>query len=104
MIVQTKAERRENDALQACHWAMREKQLHAYLDEFAFRYDCRKTIGVGRIASLVIEQLVTRKPLTTHKLINDTRPCRWFASVHLSYRYDSAAPRGVRHQGALGPG
>ena len=95
MIMQTKAERRENDALQACHWAIsllkrwllgthagavREKHLQAYLDEFAFRYNRRKTAGVGRIAARVIEQLVARKPLTTHQLINETRPCRWFTS------------------------
>jgi hypothetical protein len=49
MVMQTK-KRRENDALQACHWtisllkpwllgthagAVREKHLQAYLDEFA---------------------------------------------------------------------
>jgi transposase-like protein len=96
MIVQTKAERRENDALQACHWtisllkrwllgthagAVREKHLQAYLDEFAFRYNRRKTVGVGRIAARVIEQLVVRKPLTLRELIDDTKPCRWFASA-----------------------
>lgn len=96
MIVQTKAERRENDTLQACHWAIsllkrwllgthagavREKHLQAYLDEFAFRYNRRKTAGVGRIAARVIERLVAREPLTTHQLINVTRPCRWFASA-----------------------
>ena len=93
MIVQTKEERRENDTLQACHWAIsllkrwllgthagavREKHLQAYLDEFAFRYNRRKTAGVGRIAARVIEQLVARKPLTTHQLINETCSCRWF--------------------------
>ena len=96
MIVQTKAERRENDALQACHWtisllkrwllgthagAVREKHLQAYLDEFAFRYNRRKTAGVGRIAARVIEQLVAHEPLTMRKIIDETRPCRWFASV-----------------------
>jgi hypothetical protein len=67
MIVQTKAERRENDALQA------------YLDEFAFRYNRRKS--VGRSAARVIEQLVLRKPLMLRELIDDTKPCRWFASA-----------------------
>jgi transposase-like protein len=96
MIVQTKAERRENDALQACHWtisllkrwllgthagAVREKHLQAYLDEFAFRYNRRKTAGVGRIAARVIEQLVVREPLTMRTLIDETKPCRWFASA-----------------------
>jgi Zn ribbon nucleic-acid-binding protein/transposase-like protein len=99
MIVQTKAERRENDTLQACHWAIalfkrwllgthagavREKHLQAYLDEFAFRYNRRKTNGVGRIAARVIEQLVVREPLTMRKLINETRPCRWFVSTQAS--------------------
>ena len=84
---------KENDTLQACHWAIsllkrwllgtravREKHHQAYLDEFAFLYNRRKTAGVGRIAARVIEQLVARKPLTTRQLINETRPCRWFAS------------------------
>ena len=70
-VVQTKAERRENDAVQGCHWtisllkrwllgthagAVRDKHLQAYLDEFAFRHNRRKTNGVGRIAARVIEQ------------------------------------------------
>jgi hypothetical protein len=52
-VVQTKAERRENDAVQGCHWtipllkrwligthagAVRDKHLQGYLDEFAFRH------------------------------------------------------------------
>jgi hypothetical protein len=60
--VQTKAERRESDALQVCHWtnsllkrwllgthagAVRPKHLQAYLDEFAFRHNRRKTNGAG---------------------------------------------------------
>ena len=58
--VQTKAQRRENDAVQSCHWtisllkrwllgthagAVRDKHLQAYLDEFAFRHNRRKTNG-----------------------------------------------------------
>jgi len=96
MIVQTKAERRERDALQGCHWtisllkrwligthagAVRDKHLQAYLDEFAFRHNRRKTKGVGRIAARVIEQLVARQPLPMRKLIDDTRRCRWLAST-----------------------
>jgi Zn ribbon nucleic-acid-binding protein/transposase-like protein len=94
--VQTKAERRESDALQGCHWttsllkrwllgthagAVRPKHLQAYLDEFAFRHNRRKTNGVGRIAARVIEQLVARRPLTMRQLIDSTQPCRWFAST-----------------------
>ena len=63
---QTKAERRANDALQSCHWtisllkrwllgthagAVRDKHLQAYLDEFAFRHNRRKTNGTVRIAA-----------------------------------------------------
>jgi len=95
-VVQTKAERRENDAVQSCHWtisllkrwligthagAVRDKHLQAYLDEFAFRHNRRKTNGVGRIAARVIEQLVLHKPLTMRKLIDETRRCRWFRSA-----------------------
>jgi len=94
--VQTKAERAENDVVQGCHWtisllkrwllgthagAVRDKHLQAYLDEFAFRHNRRKTKGIGRIAARVIEQLVTRPPRTMRALVDDTRRCRWFGSV-----------------------
>jgi hypothetical protein len=90
MIVQTKQERRENDTLQACHWAIsllkhtravRAKHLQANLGEFAFRYNRRETKGVGWVADLVFEQLVVREPLPMHKLVNDARLRRWFASI-----------------------
>jgi hypothetical protein len=98
-VVQTKQERRESDALQGCHWttsllkrwllgthagAVRAKHLQAYLDEFAFRHNRRKTIGVGRIAARVIEQLVAREPLPMRKIIDGTTRCRWFASTHVA--------------------
>jgi transposase-like protein len=94
-IVQTKQERRDSDALQGCHWTtsllkrwllgthagdVRRKHLQAYLDEFAFRHNRRKTKGVERIAARVIEQLVTRGPLTMRMVIDQTPRCRWFAS------------------------
>ena len=97
--MQTKAERRENDAVQACHWtisllkrwligthagAVRDKHLQAYLDEFAFRHNRRKTNGVGRIAARVIESLVAKPPMTMRKLVDDTRRCRWFGSTRLA--------------------
>jgi transposase-like protein len=97
--VQTKAERRENDAIQSCHWtisllkrwllgthagAVGPKHLQAYLDEYAFRHNRRKTNGVGRIAARVIEQLVARQPLTMRSLIDDTPPCRWFRQPELT--------------------
>ena len=58
------------------------KHLQPYLDEFAFRHNRRKTKGVGRIASRVIQNLVERQPVTMRKLIDNTRRCRWFASDH----------------------
>ena len=98
-VVQTKAERRQSDALQVCHWtisllkrwllgthagAVGPKHLQAYLDEYAFRHNRRKTNGVGRIAARVIEQLVARPPLTMRSLIDDTRRCRWFRQPELT--------------------
>jgi hypothetical protein len=62
--VQTKAERREGDAVQSCHWtisllkrwllgthagAVSAKHLQAYLDEYAFRHNRRRTNGTVRI-------------------------------------------------------
>jgi len=93
-IIQTKAERAENDAVQGCHWttalvkrwllgthagAVRDKHLQAYLDEFAFRHNRRKTLGVGRIAARVIEGLVVKPPLTMRRLVDRTKPYRYFA-------------------------
>ena len=94
-IVQTKSERRENDVVQGCHWtisllkrwllgthagAVKPKHLQAYLDEFAFRHNRRKTKGVGRIAARVIEQLVARPPRTMRQIIDTTRSYRRFQS------------------------
>lgn len=94
-VIQTKAERRANDAVQGCHWvisllkrwlngthagAVKPKHLQAYLDEFAFRHNRRKTVGVGRIAARVIEQLVARPPRTMRQIIDDTVAWRRFRS------------------------
>ena len=95
-VVQTKAERREKDAVQGCHWtisllkrwllgthagAVGDKHLQAYLDEFALRHNRRKTKGVGRIAARVIENLVARPPRTMRMLVDETKRCRWYGSV-----------------------
>ena len=95
-VVQTKEERRENDAVQSCHWTIsllkrwligthaggvRAKHLQAYLDEFAFRHNRRKTKGVGRIAARVFEQLITHGPRTMRQIIDDTRRCRYFPAA-----------------------
>jgi Zn ribbon nucleic-acid-binding protein len=96
MSVQTKAERREHDTLQGVHWtvsllkrwllgthagAVKPKHLQAYLDEFAFRYNRRKTNGVGRIAARTLEQLVVCAPMTMRQLIDETLPCRAFPEL-----------------------
>jgi Zn ribbon nucleic-acid-binding protein len=93
-VVQSKAEKRENDAVHglplddlaveamaAGHPCRRgeHKHLQAYLDEFAFRHNRRKTDGIARIAARVIEQLVVRAPLTMRSLVRDTVRSRWFA-------------------------
>jgi transposase-like protein len=95
-IVQTKAERRENDAVQACHWttslmkrwligthsgAVAPKHLQAYLDEFTFRHNRRKTVGVGRIAARLIECLVARPPLTMRAIVDNTKLYRRLQSA-----------------------
>jgi ISXO2-like transposase domain/Transposase zinc-ribbon domain len=97
--IQTKAERRTHDAVQGCHWtvsllkrwllgthggAVKPKHLQAYLDEFAFRYNRRKTHGVARIAARVIEGLVAREPRTMRSIIDTAKPCRRFASSHVA--------------------
>jgi Zn ribbon nucleic-acid-binding protein len=94
-IVQTKAERRKADAVQGCHWtisllkrwllgthagAVKPKHLQAYLDEFAFRHNRRKTNGVCRIAAARVIELVARPTLTMRKIIDQTKPYRRFAS------------------------
>ena len=92
-VVQTKAERRESDAVQGCHWtvslakrwlvgthagAIASKHLQAYLDEFTFRHNRRKTKGVTRIAARLIENLVTRGPTTMRAIVDQTRLYRRF--------------------------
>jgi transposase-like protein len=94
-VIQTKAERRESDAVQACHWtvsllkrwllgthagAVKPKHLQAYLDEFVFRHNRRRTNGVTRIAARIIESLVVRPPLTMRRLVDATFPYRRFNS------------------------
>ena len=89
MRVQTPAERREKDALQGAHWtvsllkrwllgthggAVKPKHLKAYLDEFVFRYNRRKTKGVGRIAARTIENLVKNPARTMRQIIDQIPP------------------------------
>ena len=90
-FVQTPAERCISDTLQHVHWtvsalkrwllgthagAVQSKHLQAYLDEFVFRYNRRKTKGVGRIAARTIANLVVTAPMTMRQLVENTLPCR----------------------------
>ena len=94
-VVQTKKERRENDVVQACHWmtsltkrwllgthagAVAPKHLQAYLNEYTFRHNRRKTNGVCRIAARLIESLVARPPITMRSIVDQTLPFRRFQS------------------------
>ncbi len=53
------------------HGAASRKHLGAYLDEYAFRFNRRKTHGVGRIAARLIQQAVD-VPLITYRTIVDS--------------------------------
>ena len=94
-IVQTKAERKVHDTLRGIHWTMsllkrwllgthagavKPKHPQAYLDEFAFRHNRRKTKGVGRIAARTPRQLVVSAPMIMKMLVEETPPCRAFRS------------------------
>ena len=93
--VQTKDERRKDDAVQRCHWtvsnlkrwllgthggAVKPKYLQAYLDEFCFRYNRRTTKGVGRIAARTITHLVSRPARTLDDIVKKSAPYNAFRS------------------------
>ena len=54
------------------------KYLQAYLDEYVFRYNRRRTKGVGHSAARTIAQLVTHGPRTMRQIVNETAPFRMF--------------------------
>ena len=85
--VQSHAQKRHDDHQQHCHWAIANlkrwmlgthhgaisgKHLQAYLDEFVFRYNRRKTKGVGRRVARLLENIVTAPPMTSRQLIDNT--------------------------------
>lgn len=93
--VQTKEERRGDDVVQRCHWtvsnlkrwllgthggAVKPKYLQAYLDEFAFRHNRRRTKGVARIAARTIEGLVSRTARTLRDITRKSLPYAAFRS------------------------
>jgi hypothetical protein len=94
-VVQSKDERRAKDAVQHCHWtvsnlkrwllathggAVKPKHLQAYLDEFVFRYNRRRTDGVARIAARTIQSLVSRPPKILRDIIRESSPYMAFRS------------------------
>jgi len=94
--VQSKAELREGDHVQHCHWsasrlkrwllathngAVRAKHLQSYLDEDAFRHNRRNTKGVGRLVARCLGNMLAHTSMTMRQLIDDTHECRLFAGV-----------------------
>ena len=85
--MQTKAERRESDAVQGCHWtiSLLKRWLigtHAGavtpstcrpISTSSLPHNRRKTSGVSRIAARVIEKLSCEPPLTMRQIVDDTR-------------------------------
>lgn len=93
--VQTKQARRVDDKVQRCHWtvsnlkrwllgthggAVKPKHLQAYLNEFVFRYNRRKTTGVARIAARLIESLTSKPPRILRDIIQKSAPYMAFRS------------------------
>ena len=89
--VQTKDERRQDDALQHAHWvvsllkrwllgthggAVKTRHLQSYLDEFQFRYNRRKTNGAARLTARAIERLVAVPLRTMKQIIKEPRTYR----------------------------
>ena len=52
------------------HGSASHKHLAAYLDEYAFRFNRRKTRGVGRIAARLIQQVVAVRPITYRTIVH----------------------------------
>ena len=59
---------------------MKPKYLQSYLDEFVFRYNRRRTSGVGRIAARTIAGLVSRAARTLDDITEKSAPYAAFRS------------------------
>jgi transposase-like protein len=94
--VQSAPEKKQDDHVQLCHWAVtglkrwllgthhgavRDKHLQSYLDEHTFRHNRRNTNGVGRLVARCLENMMARPPITMRQLVRDTYPCRAFDGV-----------------------
>jgi len=62
------------------HGSPSRRHLQAYLDEFEFRFNRRKTKGTGRIVSRVLQNLVTAGRMTYASII-DPAPSRRFETT-----------------------
>jgi transposase-like protein len=62
------------------HGAVSKKHLQVYLDEFEFRYNRRKTAGVGRLAARLLQQL-NRTTRLTYRQIISACPCPRFETA-----------------------
>jgi transposase-like protein len=51
------------------HGSMSPKHLAFYFEEFAFRFNRRKTQGIGRITSRLLEMAITSEPITEVELL-----------------------------------
>lgn len=82
-VATSKIRHAQNDPLQMCHiviallkrwWlgtfhgAISSKHLDAYLEEFAFRFNRRKTTGAGRITARLLHLALASQPITEHDL------------------------------------
>jgi hypothetical protein len=96
MIVKTPAERRVKGSLQTIHWTVlllkrwllgthacagKPRYLRAYLDELAFRWNSRRTNGVGHIAARTIGNLVGHAPPTLRAIKARARPYQHFVAA-----------------------
>lgn len=60
--------------LVATHQGRVEKEhLQGYLDEYAFRFNRRRSTHVGKLFYRLMEQLVLRKPMTYREIVNKTK-------------------------------
>lgn len=94
--VESNAEQAEHDTLQRAHSAVsmlkrwligphagevKPRHLQTYLDEFAFRWNRRSTIGVGRISARTIEMLVSKPKRTMRDIVEGAQRYPLFQPV-----------------------
>ena len=63
------------------HGAISWKHLQVYIDEFEFRFNRRKTVGVGRIAARLFQSLAHSPPLSYSSIVSSSGPCVRFETT-----------------------